>query len=598
MTNSNSSILKETSITCRTYVGDKPWLPYLIRSIERFVPIRKEFVIVYEEKDDAELRPLIPDWIKVVREEKFADGRIQQKYSKLTADLYCTGKYMIHIDTDSIFCRNLREDYMFRNGKPILEYTPYQTLIEWSKKTGGANPILWKGGTENAVGCSVDYEFSRRPEKIYPREMYKNARESIERKHGISFKEFMSQQFGAKFKDDPKDRIYFSDFNYMGAYLWYEQHNWMSWVNTDVEGYSVRPTFILQMNSYRMLDRNREIKSEVKEFLETVLASDGETSFENHPDLHYWRDGKRLRNTASNPQKNDASSSVHHLTGNSEITKSLAEIKKYQQNNKLDRALETYSQLVGMMSQELSDVYLLLGNLYREEEKLDLALTYYQKYSELQPDIPDIHFYLGTIYFKKQQFDAAIEHYQKCLTLNPNLADAHFYLGTIYYNQQQMEEAATHYQKCIGINPSVADAHFYLGLIYFQQQKFEEAIAYYQKCSQLRPDLADTYFYLGSCYRQQNNLKDALVNYDKCVQLNPNCSDAYFGLAGIHFQENRLDRSKAFYEKCLQLDASLKDAYFYIGEIYIKQGKVEQAIEYHKQYRAFKGKKSIKSNSR
>ncbi len=590
--NFNDLILKETSITCRTYVGDKAWLPYLLRSIERFVPIRKEVVIVYEKQDNSELAPLIPEWVKVVREDKFADGRIQQKYSKLTADTYCTGKYIIHIDTDSIFSRNLREDYMFRNGKPILEYTPYKTLIEWSQKTGGANPILWKAGTENAVGRAVEYEFSRRPEKIYPREMYSSARQLIERNHGMSFKEFMKQQFGAKFKDDPKDRIYFSDFNYIGAYLWYHEHDKIHWVNTDIDGYSVRPSFILQMNSYRMLDSNKEVKEEVKKFLETVLESDGETSFENHPDLHYWRDGKKLRNLSNTSDKDYSSQQVcqvSHIKSDSIIANYLSEALELKSKNQLSQALSIYTKIVGIMSQELIEAYFLVGNFYKSREQLDEALTYYNKCLELNPSLADVYFYSGTIYYQNKQLDKAIIHYNKCLELNPNLADAHFYLGTIYYNQQKLDEAIIHYNKCLELNPNLADAHFYLGTIYYNQQKLDEAIIHYNKCLELNPNLADVYFYLGNCYKSQNQIKEAIFNYEKCVELNPECLDAYFYLGSVYFRENKLEKSTLYYEKCLEINANMSDAYFYLGEICIKRSQIEKAIEYHRKYRLLKG---------
>ncbi|MBD2088992.1 tetratricopeptide repeat protein [Microcoleus sp. FACHB-1515] len=478
MTHKNS-ILQEVSIMCRTYHGDKMWLPYLFRSIEKFFPMHREVVVVYEKQDEAELKSLIPSWVKIVREDKFADGTIQQKYSKLTADTFCEGKYIFHIDSDSIFTRNVRSEYMFRDGKPILEYTPYSTLIEyakspemleWARNQGmtDAKPHIkvefWRAGTANAVGEPVDYEFSRRPEKLYPRWMYKQARELIENRHNMSFKDFIKTQHGRHRDDLPVDQIYFSDFNYIGAFMWYHMKDEIAWVNTDDKGYSVRPHFVTQMISYYMLNKSKELKKSAERFLEEILASDGETHFECHPGV-----------TVDPEESTDIPPSIIYLS----------KAKVLQSGGKLKESIPLYLSAIERQP-KLLDAHFYLADVYLKLDQPEAAVDHFKQCLQLKPDLADAHFYLGSIYLKLNQFETAADYFKQCLQLKPDLADAHFYLGNIQFNANQFKDAIFHFEKCLEIRETTIDAYFYLGEICYKQGQFSEGVAYHKKYQALR----------------------------------------------------------------------------------------------------------------
>ncbi|CAM9631899.1 unnamed protein product, partial [Ectocarpus fasciculatus] len=68
----------------------------------------------------------------------------------------------------------------------------------------------------------------------------------IEQHHGVAFVDFMSTRRGsclhpnnmAKLTMDQR-RMMFSDFNFMGAYLWYHMHDAVYWLAADP--YDTRP---------------------------------------------------------------------------------------------------------------------------------------------------------------------------------------------------------------------------------------------------------------------------------------------------------------------------------------------------------------------
>src|SRR5580692_2721015 len=97
--------LDDICIFTRSYIGDLELAPYLYCSIEKHAPDISDVVLVVEEQDADAFRSIVPGWVKLIAERKFAPGTIQQKYSKLVADTHTSKQFILHIDTDSIFVR-------------------------------------------------------------------------------------------------------------------------------------------------------------------------------------------------------------------------------------------------------------------------------------------------------------------------------------------------------------------------------------------------------------------------------------------------------------------------------------------------------------
>lgn len=252
---------QDVSFFIRSYRGDFCWLNNVISSIEKFAedcPI----IICIEECDFEYLPKITNKNLKVVKEEKFCDGTIQQKYSKLTADFYCDTEYIIYLDSDSALVRPFNiKDWLYFD-KPILEYTSYEDINKWfiENNIRGGNPEIWRKGVSRAVGYDVTNEFSRRLEKIYKTSWLKGMRQNIENVNGIDFKNFMSRQRGIEKIEDCENTVYFSDFNYMGAYLWKYQRADIAWINTSILDYWTRKVCAVQFHSYTMTKTENEVK--------------------------------------------------------------------------------------------------------------------------------------------------------------------------------------------------------------------------------------------------------------------------------------------------------------------------------------------------
>ncbi len=113
----------------RTFYKDAPLIPWIFKSIEKFFPVHKEVVVVTDKSDQIAVSRYLPDSAILVLEETHMPGNIQQKYSKIMADNYCTGSYILHVDSDVVFNMPITPELLFKNGKPINEYVSWQYLM-------------------------------------------------------------------------------------------------------------------------------------------------------------------------------------------------------------------------------------------------------------------------------------------------------------------------------------------------------------------------------------------------------------------------------------------------------------------------------------
>jgi hypothetical protein len=323
--------MKPVAVFTRSYPGDKEFLPYMYRSLEKFFPEFREAVLVVERRHIDEMLPFVPSFVKIRTEDSFAPGTIQHKYSKLTADIHTECDYVMHVDSDCIFTRRVDDDMLFAaSGRPYLEYASYAHLhayersedfvskmkeyfridvlpnemMKWQLSSGKSSEearkwvlerlhlwvddhfaswfeqafknwrlqfgmCVWESGTSYAMGKTVLNEYSRRVEKIFPREVYPIARRHIWKTHRMSLRNFIVTRTGKQdLSAKPVD--YFSDLNFIGAVLDEFLHDHMEWVNIEhIELYH-RPQFMRQYISYDSFDGG-VLKDSIRKEMEEIL---------------------------------------------------------------------------------------------------------------------------------------------------------------------------------------------------------------------------------------------------------------------------------------------------------------------------------------
>ncbi|MEW6556709.1 MAG: DUF2723 domain-containing protein [Elusimicrobiota bacterium] len=176
--------------------------------------------------------------------------------------------------------------------------------------------------------------------------------------------------------------------------------------------------------------------------------------------------------------------------------------------------------------------------------------------SELYPDFfsqkivtqyADSLFRTGMFFMKQNKINDAITNFEKAILLKPDMPAVYFNLGWIYWNMNNFEKTEYYYKQSIKfyakmhkdalayksfpevVSSIISDwviVHNNLGTVYEKQNKFNDAISEYQKAVQIKPDYADAHYNMAVAYWQLQNWRKVVEELEKVLQINPNHTEA------------------------------------------------------------------------
>ncbi|CAB1112782.1 unnamed protein product [Ectocarpus sp. CCAP 1310/34] len=154
-TNQSMPSLHDFNVTVlyQTVAAHEPLFKISIATVIEHFPSAFEVVVVVVDADVAlfegivnPFRATAPFPIRVVGEPELMDGMVQQTYSKLRADLYANGEYVLHLDSDAVVFEDVTYAHMFHLGKPVLPFRRYG-------KNGGEGKVHEKHGQSLAFAA-------------------------------------------------------------------------------------------------------------------------------------------------------------------------------------------------------------------------------------------------------------------------------------------------------------------------------------------------------------------------------------------------------------------------------------------------------------
>jgi len=119
---------------------------------------------------------------------------------------------------------------------------------------------------------------------------------------------------------------------------------------------------------------------------------------------------------------------------------------------------------------------LLLGDLYRQHKKWDLAISHYSSALQIKPDSPAPHLGLAAIYWENGQFEKAQPELQTVLHLDPDNIQAMSEFADILVRQHHFGDALPYLLKVADRDPALLLTHANLGKVYAHLDRVSEAI--------------------------------------------------------------------------------------------------------------------------
>lgn len=236
----------------RSYAGDVAWVPYALRSLNRFVTGIRDVVIVVPANDYDKFKALSLTR-EILASSRFQDrlGYMDQMNDKLYADLYTDANLILFWDSDVVAIRPFSPKDLMIDGKPRWLHTPYSKLIN----ADGTPATPWQPITEKAIGIHPDHEFMRAHPVLAPRTALMEFREYMIAEHKMPLSDYIAQQPNRAF----------SEWNAIGAWAYYVRRDpdLFSFWNTEEKG--VPEPFVRQFWSWSGI--TTEIRTEMEKLL-------------------------------------------------------------------------------------------------------------------------------------------------------------------------------------------------------------------------------------------------------------------------------------------------------------------------------------------
>ena len=156
---------------------------------------------------------------------------------------------------------------------------------------------------------------------------------------------------------------------------------------------------------------------------------------------------------------------------------------------------------------------MLLGRIYFEQEKYELALREFKNVKDMMKSYPRLKYYIAKAHLSIGDRDKAYEMAKEEVKSNPHLADGYILIGDIGILNEKWVESERNYRKALQIEGNSFDAVMGLAYINFKKNKQDSALTLYKKAQQLDPSNPEVYRMLGEIYRLLGQGRKAIENY-------------------------------------------------------------------------------------
>lgn len=281
----------------------------------------------------------------------------------------------------------------------------------------------------------------------------------------------------------------------------------------------------------------------------------------------------------------DAESSCHRaLTLNDQLWEvHLALGNLYRINGLHDRAV---SELEAAIKQQPNAVapYLALAGIYAAQERLAEAESMFRRAEAVESGYWRLHNEFGHFYYDQSKYDQAIDRYQKVVELAPDNGIGHDNLGNTYLAIGNLDEAL----RAFNASPLPSRwTYTNRGLVYYYKGEFQKAAADQQQAIDLAPDNHRTWGRLADASRfipgeeQQSVLayRKAIELADSEYRINPTSWDTVIRLAVYYAHDGQEQKAQEMLARALELSSD-STVFYFAAIVALELGDRERSLQY------------------
>jgi tetratricopeptide (TPR) repeat protein len=213
------------------------------------------------------------------------------------------------------------------------------------------------------------------------------------------------------------------------------------------------------------------------------------------------------------------------------------------------------------------------GTYWKAEAAKKLSQSAFQKAVLTSPDSWQGHVLMGDIYRQQSKWDLAISEYTAAAKLMPTSPAADLGLGTVYWQNGQNGPAESALRTALQIDPENPQANFELGDVLVREHHFEDATLYLERTVKQRPDFLAAHADLAKVYIASDNTARAIAEVLKALPAD-NSGDLHYQLYLLYKKQGMTGQAQTALEQSQKLRADTLKA---------RQENLEEALHLSKQ---------------
>lgn len=234
----------------------------------------------------------------------------------------------------------------------------------------------------------------------------------------------------------------------------------------------------------------------------------------------------------------------------------------YHAKNKdlLFSLVEIYKRIISL-NKNYAEVYVNLGNVYRELNMYEESLIAYDNAIKLKPNLAESYSNRGNVLQDLKKYKEALEDYDKAIAIKPEYAECYSNKGNALKKIERYEESINCFNIAISLMVNYADAYSNRGIVFYELKQLDLALIDFDKAITLKSDFAEAHMNRGNVLKELMRFDDALNAYERAISFNPNYAEAYYN-RGVSFQDiKNYDKAFNSYDIAISLDQHYADAY-------------------------------------
>ena len=208
-----------------------------------------------------------------------------------------------------------------------------------------------------------------------------------------------------------------------------------------------------------------------------------------------------------------------------------------------------------------------LGELERQNGKIDAAKIALEKAVELDASYPQAFNNLGIVHFEKGEFEKAIECYNRCIELQADYPEAHNNIGNAYRATGKNELAMAHYEKAVELRENYPEAYNNMGSALRAEERYEEAEFCYRKAIGMKPLYGDAANNLAVLFIAREKYDEALRVLDDALKAGNHTAPIFLSVGRAQLHKGNFELARKACVLALDEESDSAPAYTLLGQI-------------------------------